>query len=632
MSFFPPASRFMHSFRIRIFLALTLIIVIVIPGTGYFCYIQATRVIEKQMQEFALGSADQISKRVESFLSHHTFNVKLIKALFEQGLIDMSDDKEILRYFNLFQKDHPEFFNIIFGDETGRFLMSPAQVPEVHKTFDPRIRPWYQGALTSLDIHWTDVYLFASAKKPGMTVSIPIYDATQRLQAVCGIDIDISSFSKFLKSIKIGSRGVAYIFDNKNGRIIAHPALVQQPWERFHTDLLRAVHEDLTARGMRFGMSEYQGDQYVTAYTDYPGNDWTVGVTLPVSDLFENVLSIRRAIVTLVVGGILLASLFSYLIAMTIVRPLTRLKQGIERISSGDLEYKVDIKDPDIAATLAGSFNRMAASLNKSSNELKRTYGELAQNEKLAAVGQMTAGIAHEIKNPLGVIQGSAQVVANPERPMEMREKAAQFIMAEVDRLNHTLTAFLNFAKPQSPRMKSVDIRLLTEEITAILRTQYPDHAFTVSSASRLPDIRADRDQLHQVFLNLLINAVQAMPEGGAVKIIMDTRDAPAADGPRPAPGASGTAPPSCVKIDIIDNGCGIGQDQIQNIFDPFVSFRDNGIGLGLSVVSQIIKGHGGQMDVFSIPGELTRFTLIFPIENQANHREDGHAATDFTH
>ncbi len=611
MSFFPQVARFRHSFRIRIFLALTLIIIIVIPGTGYFCYLQATRVIEKQLQEFALGSANQISKRVESFLSHHTFNVKLIKSLFENGLIDMTDDKQILQYFNLFQQDHPEFFNINFGDETGRFLMSPAQVPEVHKTFDPRIRPWYQGALTTLDIHWTDVYLFASTRKPGMTVSLPIYDATQKLQAVCGIDIDISSFSKFLKGIKIGTRGVAYIFDNKNGRIIAHPALVQQPWESFHTDLLRSVHNDLNSRDKQFGMSQFQGHQYFTAYTDYPGNDWTVGVTLPVSDLFENVFSIRRAIISLVIGGILLASILSYLIAMTIVRPLTRLKQGIERISSGDLDYKVTIRDPDIAATLAGSFNQMAASLNKSSKELRRTYGELAQNEKLAAVGQMTAGIAHEIKNPLGIIQGSAQVVANPDRPIEMREKAAQFIMEEVDRLNNTLTTFLDFAKPSSPKIKSIDIRLLVEEITTILNTQYPDHEFIITTPAKIPEIPADRDQVHQVFLNLFINAIQAMPRGGMIKILMDTQEQP-----------------HQLKIDIIDQGCGISQDQLQVIFDPFVSFRDNGIGLGLPVVSQIIKTHKGQMDILSMPGKGTRFTLTFPLV----HQEDGNAATDITH
>lgn len=606
MSFFPQAGRFMHSFRIRIFLAMTLIIVMVIPGTGYFCYLQATRIIEKQMQEFAVGSADQISKRVESFLSHHTFNVKLIKAFFETGLINMADDREILRHFRLFQKDHPEFFNINFGDENGRFLMSPAQIPEVNKIFDPRVRPWYQGALTSLDIHWTDVYLFASTRKPGMTVSIPIYDTANNLQAVCGIDIDISSFSRFLQGIKIGSRGVAYIFDRENGRIIAHPALATQPWQPFHTDLLRQVHKDLSTDGRRFGITHYKGYRYFTAYTDYPDSRWTVGVTLPMSDLFENVKSIRRAIISLVIGGILLASLLSYLIAMTIVRPLTRLKEGIERIASGDLDHKVDIRDPDIAAALARSFNQMAASLDKSGRELKQTYEALAQKEKLAAVGQMTAGIAHEIKNPLGIIQGAAQVTANPERPIEMREKAARFIMDEVERLNHTLTAFLDFAKPPSPKMTSLDPVMAAREILSTMEIQHPGHEFPLLCTGDVPAVRADADQFRQVLLNLFINAVQAMPQGGRIETSIES------------------LPPEKVILKVSDSGTGIDPEKRLSIFDPFVSFRDKGIGLGLSVVSQIMKTHGGHIEVAGKPGRGTCFTLIFK-----QFQEKDHAAAD---
>jgi len=598
--------RLRHSFRLRIFFALTLVIIIVIPGTGYFCYLQATRVIEKQMQEFALGSADQISKRVESFLSHHTFNVKLIKALFEKGLIDMTSDREILRYFKLFQKEHPEFFNINFGDETGRFLMSPAQIPEVHATFDPRVRPWYQGALTSLGVHWTEVYLFASTRKPGITVSVPIYDAAKKLQAVCGIDIDISSFSKFLQTIKIGNQGVAYIFDKKKGRVIAHPALVRHPWEPFHTDLLRRVYKELTAGRKAFGMVDFRGRQYFTAYADYPGNQWVVGVTLPVSDLFENVLSVRRAMISLVIGGILLASLLSYLIALNIVRPLTRLKQGIERISSGDLDYKVDIRDPDIAVALATAFNRMAGSLNKSSLELERTYRELAQTEKLAAVGQMTAGIAHEIKNPLGIIQGSAQVVANPDRPIEMREKAALFIMAEVERLNTTLTAFLNYAKPPSPCFRTVDLKLSVTQILAGLEAQYRDEGIVF--IIRMPDppleIQADNDQIRQVLLNLIINATQSMPHGGDLTIDLTLE-------------SSRNTMNQVAAIRIGDQGVGISDKQMERIFDPFVSYRDKGIGLGLSVVTQIMKIHNGTLSCASTQGKGTQFTLTFPLKNE---------------
>ena len=228
-----------HFLHWRIFLSMTLIIIIVIPGTGYFCYLQAKKVAEQQMQEYTLGTMAQISKRIESFLSQHAYNVQLIKAFFENNLIGHNDDKEILRYFQLFQQDHQDLVNIYYGDESGRFLMTPAQIPEVHKTFDPRVRPWYRGAVQQKGTHWTNVYLFASTKKPGMTVSVPIYHKTGRLEAVCGIDIDISSFSRFLQGIHIGKQGVAYIFENTHGRMIAHPSLVQLPWNLSHIDLLK---------------------------------------------------------------------------------------------------------------------------------------------------------------------------------------------------------------------------------------------------------------------------------------------------------------------------------------------------------------------------------------------------------
>ncbi len=615
-------SIFWHSFQVRVFLALTLIIVIVIPGTGYFCYLQARKVAVAQMQQYALGTAAQISKRVESFLSHHTYNAKLIKAFFENQLINHDDDKQILRYFHLIQEDHPEFVNINFGDETGRFLMAPAQIPEVHKIFDPRVRPWYRGAIRTKDVHWTDVYLFASTQKPGMTVSVPIYDSSGAIKAVCGIDIDISSFSRFLRGIKIGKQGFAYIFENKQGRVIAHPSLVQLPWNSYHIDLLRTCLTDLKQKNKPFGMSTFQGDQFFTAYTDYPGNDWTVGVTLPVSDFLENVIAIKKAIITLVIAGIFLSSLLSYLLAMTIVSPLNILKKGIERISSGDLEYKVTIKDPDIASDLAGSFNQMASSLEMSTRELKKTYAELAQKEKLAAVGQMTASIAHEIKNPLGVILGSAQVVSNTDRPMEMREKAAVFIMDEVERLNKTLTAFLDFAKPASPNFQRIDIIDLLEEILVPLEARFSDKGYRIDRdfPAMAPAVIADPDQIKEVFWNIFLNAIQSMPDGGTimVSIRMEKEKELIDETIAPIKGLIQNDP-DYLGISIIDQGCGISEDQMQKILDPFVSFRDNGIGLGLSIVSQIVKSHKGKVKINSTPGKGTRFKLLFPFVLQEN-------------
>ncbi len=620
--------RYKHSFHIRVFLALSLIIFIFIPGTGYIGYLQAYKVVENQMQQFTIGTAAQISKRISFFLAQHTYNVKLIKSLLEKNLIDATNEKELLHYFSLFKQDHPEFVNIYYGDTSGGFIMVPPQIPEVHKVFDPRIRPWYKGAIETNDLHWTNVYLFASTQKPGITVSIPIFDENKRVKGVCGIDIDLSAFSRFLDGIEVGREGFAYIFEKKQGHVIAHPGLVQLPWNDDHIELLRHSRESLQNEDKKFGLTTFRKKDYFTAYADYPGKNWTVGVTLPFSEYFETIQFIKNTTLSLVVIGILLSSILSYLLTRTIIRPLHTLQQGIDRISSGDLEYKVEIKDPDIASGLANSFNRMAFSLQKSLAELKATYAELAEKEKLAAVGEMTAGIAHEIKNPLGVILGSAQVVLDRERPWAMREKASRFIIDEVERLNDTLKSFLAFAKPASPTFVETDIIRLLEETLSATEERYEDEGyhFIRDYQEDILPVEADPYQIRQVFWNICLNSLQAMPEGGDVTIRVRMDKAPellngadtivSLDNPF-------AVPLDWLIVSIEDEGRGIAEDRLDKIMDPFVSFQDDGIGLGLSIVSQIVKLHRGHVKVTSVEGDGTTFHLLFPCIAKENNIVD---------
>ncbi len=619
---------YFHSFHIRVFLALTLIIFIFIPGTGYIGFLQAYKVVENQLQQYTIGTAGQITKRIAFFLAQHSYNVKLIKSLLETNLVDTVNDKELLGYFNLFRKDHPEFVNIYYGDTQGGFFMVPPQIPEVHKVFDPRIRPWYKGAVETMDLHWTDVYLFASTQKPGITVSIPIFDDEGKIKGVCGIDIDLSAFSRFLDGIEIGKEGFAYIFEKTHGRVIAHPGLVQLPWNKGHIDLLRHCREVLQREGKDFGLITYNGNEYFTAYADYPGEEWTVGVTLPFSEYYETIEFIKKSTFSLVIVGILLSSILSYLLTRTVIMPLHTLQKGIDRISRGDLEYKVEISDPDIASDLANSFNSMAHSLRKSLSELKETYAELAEKEKLAAVGEMTAGIAHEIKNPLGVILGSAQVVLDRERPWAMRERAARFIIDEVERLNDTLKAFLSFARPALPTFAETDIiRLLEETLSATEeRYQAEGYKFIRDYQEDILPIEADSNQIRQVFWNICLNSIQAMPDGGAItiRVRMDTaKKLLGEEKEEMLIGNPFAAPREWLIVSIEDVGCGIPEERMEKVMDPFVSFRDDGIGLGLSIVSQIIKLHRGYVKINSVEGEGTAFHLLFPCIIKENHIAD---------
>ncbi len=610
--------RYRHSFHLRIFLAMALVVFLFIPGAGYIGYLQARKAIDDQMRQHAVSTVGQITRQVASFIAQHASNVQLIKLLIEHRLIDPANEQALLQYFQLFKQGHPEFVNIYYGDTRGRFIMAPPQSPEVFATYDPRVRPWYRGAVQARTIHWTEVYLFASARQPGITVSAPVLGENGAARGVCAIDLDLSAFSRFLQGIDIGRQGFAYILDKRTGHVIAHPSLGQLPWNMTHIDLMRRCRDDLASRNATSGMTGFQGEQFFTVHTDFPGKDWTVGVTILVSDYMRTIRTVQWTTVTLVFIGIVLSGLLSSILAMTVIRPLRTLQQGIERISRGDLDHKVDINDPDMVSSLAASFNRMALSLRDSLAELKATCAELAEKEKLAVVGRMTAGIAHEIKNPLGVIHGSAQIVVNPDRPWEMRERAARFIIDEVARLDATLKSFLTFARPAKPSFRPIDLLLLLEETLSATEERYRAEGYTIvrDFPDTVPAISADGDQLRQVVWNVAFNAIKAMPDGGLITFRVRVEEVlPAEAGDAAGVIDSPAVARRWVVVTVEDTGCGMDKEQMAHIFEPFVSYRDDGTGLGLSIVHQIVRLHRGHIRIRSRVGEGTAFAIFFPCE-----------------
>lgn len=609
-----------HSFHLRLFLAMALVVFLFIPGAGYIAYLQARKAIDDQMRQHAGSTVSQITRQVGSFIAQHSDNVQLIKLLLEQRLIDPADEQALLRYFQLFKQGHPEFVNIYYGDSDGRFVMAPPQAPEVFATYDPRVRPWYTGAAQAGTIHWTAIYLFASARQPGITVSAPVFDEHGGLRGVSAIDLDLSAFSRFLQGIDIGRQGFAYILDKRRGHVIAHPSLGQLPYNMNHIELMRRCRDDLAERGAASGMTVFQGEQFYTVHADFPGQDWTVGVTILVSDYMRTIRAVRWATLSLVLVGILLSGLLSSALAMTVIRPLRTLQQGIERISGGELDHTVDIDDPDMVSDLAASFNRMAASLRESLAELRSTCAKLAEKEKLATVGRMTAGIAHEIRNPLGVIHGSAQIVVNRDRPWEMRERAARFIIDEVTRLDATLRSFLTFARPAKPSFRRTDLLLLLEETLVATEARYRSEGYTVvhDFPAIVPAIEADPDQIRQVVWNVTLNALKAMPGGGVLSLRIHVE-------PGPPPGHEDAQSPNPVDaqrpwvvVTVADSGCGIADEHLHDIFDPFVSYRDDGTGLGLSIVHQLVRLHRGEVRIRSRLGEGTVVALHFPCAEEA--------------
>ncbi len=245
----------------------------------------------------------------------------------------------------------------------------------------------------------------------------------------------------------------------------------------------------------------------------------------------------------------------------------------------------------------------LADQMAETNRVLAQVQEEARRSERLAALGQMTAGLAHEIRNPLGVIKGSAEMLSRKVQPDNpLASELAEYILSEVNRLSGLVMRFLDFARPLALERTLADIREVVDHALDAVREQHPDARVTVERdyAATLPQIRMDESLCEQVFQNLALNAYEAMEGGGTLRVEI-------------APARRDSS--SGVEVTFRDTGPGIAAELSQQIFNPFFTTKKSGVGLGLSVVSKIVDEHCGSLRLTSGPGEGACFRVYFPAD-----------------
>ena len=245
--------------------------------------------------------------------------------------------------------------------------------------------------------------------------------------------------------------------------------------------------------------------------------------------------------------------------------------------------------------------HQMEEKIQKTTADLSKTEAQLIRSEKLAALGQLAAGIAHEIRNPLTSINILIHSLTENLSSGNSQKEDLKVIEEEIHRINEIVDQFLRFAKPAPPLLKKADVISIFEETLQLLRPQIEKQGIVIQKEFQpLPPILMDREQMKQVILNLLLNAVQAMPKGGNLVL-------------------KGHIPEGdrWIRLSIQDSGVGISCEDINKLFDPFFSTKEGGMGLGLSIAHRIIDQHHGKIEVESTPGEGTLFTVWLPIHKE---------------
>ena len=230
-------------------------------------------------------------------------------------------------------------------------------------------------------------------------------------------------------------------------------------------------------------------------------------------------------------------------------------------------------------------------------SDIRMLTEQLIRADRLAAMGELTAGVAHEVRNPLGIIRASVQLMEDSQSSAERVHAAGEVIKQEIDRLDRVVKALLDFGRPAQPSLRPVAVRHVLQEVALFSRPSATRSKVRIVEdyATGIPDVMADPEQLKQVFVNLISNAVQAMTGQGGILTITT--------------GAS----EGFVFVRFSDTGPGIAADVLSKIFDPFVSTRDDGTGLGLTIVHRIVDDHDGHIEVATDPAAGSAFTVWLP-------------------
>ncbi len=339
--------------------------------------------------------------------------------------------------------------------------------------------------------------------------------------------------------------------------------------------------------------------------------NWQIKTLLPVALILVNGL-LLFAFVTLTLqdpernrvlaigfaGAIVVCAVLFMVLAVVIHRPMVELQEKMARVRAGDLFVNVSFADRnDEIGDLGQHFNEMVQQLRESREEIERLHRtQVSRAEHLATLGEMAAGIAHEIRNPLAGIAGVMEIVGR-DLPSNSAAKAVLGeVRHEVGHINKIVTELLEIARPKPPVFRPADLVAVAKHASLFARDQASaKHVkLEVEKCDPLPLLEFDSGQIHQVLLNLLLNAVQACSEGGIVRVDFTDDD-------------------QNVTATVTDTGKGIPPEVLPNIFRPFFTTKGNGTGLGLSLARRIVEDHGGRLEATSEVDKGSQFALILP-------------------
>ena len=461
---------------------------------------------------------------------------------------------------------------------------------------------------------------FARNSEPYLTIALPVEQFKGEIVGVLLADVNLKYVWDVVSSIKAGKAGYAYVV-GRSGDLVAHPDIALVLQNRNIADLaqVQAAFGSAIDAGKFREAKNIHGKDVISSFALIPRLDWAVFIERPIEEVYETLYGSLLRTFTLLLIGLGVALLASGLVARRVLRPLRRLGEGADRIGSGDLSYRVNLKTRDEIEALAEQFNKMAAALQGAHDRLEekvadRTRELVTANEKLKELDKLKSdflsNVFHELRTPLTAIEGLAanmlDGIIGPVNDKQIEYLAD--IKTSTDRLARLIENLLDLsiiaAERAEMKPSAISLLALVQEVSLGLRTIAKNKLTDLELGSLEPlTVWADRDRIAQVLTNLIGNAIKFTPPQGRVVVSAHMNGG------------------AWAQVSIADTGPGIPPEEVRKIFNEFYQVtrpgkqKSQGVGLGLAISKKLVEMHGGKIWVESEVGKGSMFHFTLPTQ-----------------
>jgi signal transduction histidine kinase len=425
---------------------------------------------------------------------------------------------------------------------------------------------------------------------PYITLAAPIRKLGKPVGALIA-QVSLRGMWQIVDTIKIGNTGRAFLVSDE-GTLIAHRDK-KRVLRNENLGKRKEVQAVLAGETAAIEVENPEQGKLISSYAPIPGLGWGLILRQKQSEayLFSRVMKIQSSII--IILSVLSAGLVSILMARVLARPIKELAYSIKRVAEGDLGHRIKLRMRDEIGELIRAFNITTRKLKKA-----------RQRERLSAIGEATSWIAHELKNSFVSIKTFIQLFPQRHKDERFVEKFSRLIPSEISRLERMFKELSDFSSQNQLRLERVDLKEVMDGILEVMREDCVAKKINLqrNAGNGTCYIQADAERLRQVFVNLLINSLNAMPEGGALTVSLRQLS------------RSSARQPTHIKVSIKDTGKGISPENLEKIFEPFRTSKSGGMGLGLSISRKIVEQHGGEILAESQIGKGTTFIVLLPI------------------